>query len=73
MYKTGSVPININTNPINGRSTNIQFMTEDTGSAKLFFFYKGWCTVASVSRRRKIVLLYDDGSFYKRASPSLTR
>ncbi|MFU1718343.1 BppU family phage baseplate upper protein [Bacillus velezensis] len=68
MYKTGSVPININTNPINGRSTNIQFMTEDTGSAKLFFsFTKDGVPLPLSAVDAKIVLLYDDGSFYKKS------
>ncbi|MBF8201621.1 phage baseplate upper protein [Bacillus subtilis] len=68
MYKTGSVPININTNPINGRSTNIQFMTQDTGSAKLFFsFAKDGVPLPLSAVDAKIVLLYDDGSFYKKS------
>ncbi|MBF8238922.1 MULTISPECIES: phage baseplate upper protein [Bacillus subtilis group] len=68
MYKTGSVPININTNPINGRSTNIQFMTQDTGSAKLFFsFTKDGVPLPLSAVDAKIVLLYDDGSFYKKS------
>ncbi|AJC23704.1 MULTISPECIES: phage baseplate upper protein [Bacillus] len=68
MYKTGSVPININTNPINGRSTNIQFMTQDTGSAKLFFsFIKDGVPLPLSAVDAKIVLLYDDGSFYKKS------
>lgn len=68
MYKTGSVPININTNPINGRSTNIQFMTQDTGSAKLFFsFTKDGVPLPLSAVDAKIVLLYDNGSFYKKS------
>lgn len=68
MYKTGSVPININTNPTNGRSTNIQFMTQDTGSAKLFFsFTKDGVPLPLSAVDAKIVLLYDDGSFYKKS------
>ncbi|MEC1907573.1 phage baseplate upper protein, partial [Bacillus velezensis] len=68
MYKTGSVPININTNPINGRSTNIQFMTQDTGSAKLFFsFTKDGVPLPLSAVDAKIVLLYGDGSFYKKS------
>lgn len=68
MYKTGSVPININTNPINGRSANIQFMTQDTGSAKLFFsFAKDGVPLPLSAVDAKIVLLYDDGSFYKKS------
>ncbi|MCC9263393.1 phage baseplate upper protein [Bacillus velezensis] len=68
MYKTGSVPININTNPINGRSTNIQFMTQDIGSAKLFFsFTKDGVPLPLSAVDAKIVLLYDDGSFYKKS------
>ncbi|MCM3106999.1 phage baseplate upper protein [Bacillus velezensis] len=68
MYKTGSVPININTNPINGRSTNIQFMTQDTGSAKLVFsFTKDGVPLPLSAVDAKIVLLYDDGSFYKKS------
>lgn len=68
MYKTGSVPININTNPINGWSTNIQFMTQDTGSAKLFFsFTKDGVPLPLSAVDAKIVLLYDDGSFYKKS------
>ncbi|WP_338712774.1 BppU family phage baseplate upper protein [Bacillus velezensis] len=68
MYKTGSVPININTNPINGRSTNIQFMTQDTGSAKLFFsFTKDGVPLPLSAVDAKIVFLYDDGSFYKKS------
>ncbi|AWD88485.1 MULTISPECIES: phage baseplate upper protein [Bacillus] len=68
MYKTGSVPISINTNPINGQSTNIQFMTQDTGSAKLFFsFTKDGVPLPLSAVDAKIVLLYDDGSFYKKS------
>ncbi|XSD74111.1 phage baseplate upper protein [Bacillus subtilis] len=68
MYKTGSVPININTNPINGGSTNIQFMTQDIGSAKLFFsFTKDGVPLPLSAVDAKIVLLYDDGSFYKKS------
>lgn len=68
MYKTSNVPISINTNPINGRSTNIQFMTQDTGSAKLFFsFTKDGVPLPLSAVDAKIVLLYDDGSFYKKS------
>ncbi|TWO94537.1 phage baseplate upper protein [Bacillus velezensis] len=68
MYKTGGVPIDINTNPVNSRNTNIQFMTQDTGSAKLFFsFTKDGVPLPLSAVDAKIVLLYADGSFYKKS------
>ncbi|MDS9998605.1 phage baseplate upper protein [Bacillus atrophaeus] len=68
MYKTGGVPIDINTNPVNSRTTNIQFMTQDTGSAKLFFsFTKDGVPLPLSAVDAKIVLLYADGSFYKKS------
>ncbi|GLZ63552.1 MULTISPECIES: BppU family phage baseplate upper protein [Bacillus amyloliquefaciens group] len=67
MYKTGGVAFDINANRTNGRITNIQFMTQDTGSAKLSFsFTKDGTPLPLSAVDAKIVLLYEDGSFYKK-------
>ncbi|GLZ63683.1 phage baseplate upper protein [Bacillus amyloliquefaciens] len=67
MYKTGGIAFDINANRTNGRTTNIQFMTQDTGSAKLSFsFTKDGTPLPLSAVDAKIVLLYADGSFYKR-------
>ncbi|WP_076984052.1 phage baseplate upper protein [Bacillus velezensis] len=58
----------INANRTNGRTTNIQFMTQDTGSAKLSFsFTKDGTPLPLSAVDAKIVLLYADGSFYKKS------
>ncbi|WP_421726835.1 phage baseplate upper protein [Bacillus velezensis] len=68
MYKTGGIAFNINANRTNGRTTNIQFMTQDTGSAKLSFsFTKDGTPLPLSAVDAKIVLLYADGSFYKKS------
>ncbi|WP_340297643.1 phage baseplate upper protein [Bacillus velezensis] len=68
MYKTGGVAFDINANRTNGRTTNIQFMTQDTGSAKLSFsFTKDGTPLPLSAVDAKIVLLYADGSFYKKS------
>ncbi|MED4827162.1 phage baseplate upper protein [Bacillus atrophaeus] len=68
MYKTGGVAFDINANRTNGRTTNIQFMTQDTGSAKLSFSLTKDGTPLPLSAvDAKIVLLYEDGSFYKKS------
>ncbi|WP_409461539.1 BppU family phage baseplate upper protein [Bacillus amyloliquefaciens] len=68
MYKTGGVAFDINANRTNGRTTNIQFMTQDTGSAKLSFsFTKDGTPLPLSAVDAKIVLLYEDGSFYKKS------
>ncbi|AHZ16271.1 MULTISPECIES: BppU family phage baseplate upper protein [Bacillus] len=68
MYKTGSVSFDINAGRSNGRTTNIQFMTQDTGSAKLSFsFVKDGVPLPLSALDAKIVLLYADGSFYKKS------
>ncbi|WP_445430028.1 phage baseplate upper protein [Bacillus atrophaeus] len=68
MYKTGDVAFDINANRTNGRTTSIQFMTQDTGSAKLSFsFTKDGVPLPLSAVDAKIVLLYADGSFYKKS------
>ncbi|MCR6614783.1 phage baseplate upper protein [Bacillus amyloliquefaciens] len=68
MYKTGGVAFDINANRTNGRTTSIQFMTQDTGSAKLSFSFTKDSTPLPLSAvDAKIVLLYADGSFYKKS------
>ncbi|MFU1715614.1 phage baseplate upper protein [Bacillus amyloliquefaciens] len=68
MYKTGVVAFDINANRTNGRTTSIQFMTQDTGSAKLSFsFTKDGVPLPLSAVDAKIVLLYADGSFYKKS------
>ncbi|AEB64880.1 phage baseplate upper protein [Bacillus amyloliquefaciens] len=68
MYKTGGVAFDINANRTNGRTTSIQFMTQDTGSAKLSFsFTKDGTPLPLSAVDAKIVLLYADGSFYKKS------
>ncbi|WP_340640650.1 phage baseplate upper protein [Bacillus atrophaeus] len=68
MYKTGDVAFDINSNRTNGRTTSIQFMTQDTGSAKLSFsFTKDGVPLPLSAVDAKIVLLYADESFYKKS------
>ncbi len=68
IYKNANVTYDINSHGSNGRSTNIQFMTQDTGSAKLSFsFTKDSVPLPLSAVDAKIVLLYPDGSFYKRS------
>ncbi|PRS02450.1 hypothetical protein C6W24_00290 [Bacillus atrophaeus] len=68
MYKTGGIAFDINANRTNGRTTSIQFMTQDTGSAKLSFsFTKDGTPLPLSAVDAKIVLLYADGSFYKKS------
>ncbi|AKF31547.1 phage baseplate upper protein [Bacillus velezensis] len=68
MYKTGGVAFDINANRTNGRTTSIQFMTQDTGSAKLSFsFTKDGTPLPLSAVDAKIVLLYADGAFYKKS------
>ncbi|OIK22133.1 phage baseplate upper protein [Bacillus amyloliquefaciens] len=68
MYKTGGVAFDINANRTNGRATSIQFMTQDTGSAKLSFsFTKDGTPLPLSAVDAKIVLLYAEGSFYKKS------
>ncbi|PRS09641.1 hypothetical protein C6W22_02050 [Bacillus atrophaeus] len=66
--KNGGVSFDINAQRAAGRSTNIQFMTQDTGSAKLSFsFTKDGTPLPLSAVDAKIVLLYADGSFYKKS------
>ncbi|AKL83290.1 BppU family phage baseplate upper protein [Bacillus atrophaeus] len=68
VYKNGGVSFDINAQRAAGRSTNIQFMTQDTGSAKLSFsFTKDGTPLPLSAVDAKIVLLYADGSFYKKS------
>ncbi|MEG7334003.1 phage baseplate upper protein [Bacillus sp. 0102A] len=68
MYKNANVTYDINSHGSNGSSTNIQFMTQDTGSAKLSFsFTKDGVPLPLSAVDAKIVLLYPDGSFYKKS------
>ncbi|MCY8485425.1 phage baseplate upper protein [Bacillus atrophaeus] len=68
VYKNGGVSFEINAQRAAGRSTNIQFMTQDTGSAKLSFsFTKDGTPLPLSAVDAKIVLLYADGSFYKKS------
>ncbi|QPF46881.1 phage baseplate upper protein [Bacillus subtilis] len=68
IYKDANVTYDINSRRSDGRATNIQFMTQDTGSAKLSFsFTKDGVPLPLSAVDAKIVLLYPDGSFYKRS------
>lgn len=68
IYKNANIAYDINSHGSNGRSTNIQFMTQDTGSAKLSFsFTKDGVPLPLSAVDAKIVLLYPDGSFYKKS------
>ncbi|MFC8958409.1 phage baseplate upper protein [Bacillus subtilis] len=68
IYKDANVTYDINSRRSDGRSTNIQFMTQDTGSAKLSFsFTKDGVPLPLSAVDAKIVLLYPDGSFYKKS------
>ncbi|WP_258729659.1 phage baseplate upper protein [Bacillus atrophaeus] len=68
VYKNGVVSFDINVQRAAGRSTNIQFMTQDAGSAKLSFsFTKDGTPLPLSAVDAKIVLLYADGSFYKKS------
>ncbi|KUP33266.1 hypothetical protein AU387_11015 [Bacillus halotolerans] len=68
MYKDANVTYDINSRKSDGRATNIQFMTQDTGSAKLSFsFTKDGVPLPLSAVDAKIVLLYPDGSFYKKS------
>nr|WGD59250.1 phage baseplate upper protein [Bacillus subtilis] len=68
MYKDANVTYDINSRRSDGRATNIQFMTQDTGSAKLSFsFTKDGVPLPLSAVDAKIVLLYPDGSFYKKS------
>lgn len=68
IYKDANVSYDINSRRSDGRATNIQFMTQDTGSAKLSFsFTKDGVPLPLSAVDAKIVLLYPDGSFYKRS------
>ncbi|MCY8947963.1 phage baseplate upper protein [Bacillus atrophaeus] len=68
VYKNGVVSFDINAQRAAGRSTNIQFMTQDTGSGKLSFsFTKDGTPLPLSAVDAKIVLLYADGSFYKKS------
>ncbi|KIL30455.1 hypothetical protein B4073_3361 [Bacillus subtilis] len=68
IYKNANVTFDINSRKSDGRATNIQFMTQDTGSAKLSFsFTKDGVPLPLSAVDAKIVLLYPDGSFYKRS------
>ncbi|WP_420197417.1 phage baseplate upper protein [Bacillus subtilis] len=68
IYKDANVTYDINSRRSDGRATNIQFMTQDTGSAKLSFsFTKDGAPLPLSAVDAKIVLLYPDGSFYKKS------
>ncbi|USY31691.1 BppU family phage baseplate upper protein [Bacillus velezensis] len=68
IYKNANVTFDINSRKSDGRATNIQFMTQDTGSAKLSFsFTKDGVPLPLSAVDAKIVLLYPDGSFYKKS------
>ncbi|KIN48044.1 hypothetical protein B4145_4688 [Bacillus subtilis] len=68
IYKDANVTYDINSRRSDGRATNIQFMTQDTGSAKLSFsFTKDGVPLPLSAVDAKIVLLYSDGSFYKKS------
>ncbi|MCY7828020.1 phage baseplate upper protein [Bacillus spizizenii] len=68
MYKEANVTYDINSRRSDGRATSIQFMTQDTGSAKLSFsFTKDGVPLPLSAVDAKIVLLYPDGSFYKKS------
>ncbi|MDR4958181.1 phage baseplate upper protein, partial [Bacillus sonorensis] len=62
------ISLDINARKSNAQSTNIQFFTQDTGSAKLSFsFTKDGVPLPLSAVDAKIVLLYADDSFYKRS------
>ncbi|WP_412676279.1 phage baseplate upper protein [Bacillus licheniformis] len=66
MYKQGGISLDINARKSSAQSTNIQFFTQDTGSAKLSFsFTKDGVPLPLSAVDAKIVLLYADDSFYK--------
>ncbi|MEK5503266.1 phage baseplate upper protein [Bacillus sp. FSL M8-0168] len=68
IYKEGEISFDINARKAAAKSTNIQFFTQDTGSAKLFFsFTKDGAPLPLSAVDAKIVLLYADDSFYKRS------
>ncbi|MEK5097053.1 phage baseplate upper protein [Bacillus sp. FSL W8-0848] len=68
IYKEGEVSFDINARKSAANSTNIQFFTQDTGSAKLSFsFTKDGAPLPLSAVDAKIVLLYADDSFYKRS------
>ncbi|NUJ18000.1 phage baseplate upper protein [Bacillus glycinifermentans] len=68
IYKEGEILFDINARKAAAKSTNIQFFTQDTGSAKLFFsFTKDGAPLPLSAVDAKIVLLYADDSFYKRS------
>lgn len=68
IYKDANVTYDINSRRSDGRATNIQFMTQDTGSAELSFsFTKDGVPLPLSAVDAKIVLLYPDGSFYKKS------
>ncbi|MDO3660419.1 phage baseplate upper protein [Bacillus sp. C28GYM-DRY-1] len=68
MYKQGGISLDINARKSSAHSTNIQFFTQDTGSAKLSFsFTKDGVPLPLSAVDAKIVLLYPDGSFYKKS------
>lgn len=68
IYKEANVTYDINSRRSDGRATSIQFMTQDTGSAKLSFsFTKDGVPLPLSAVDAKIVLLYPDGSFYKKS------
>nr|WP_145614347.1 phage baseplate upper protein [Bacillus licheniformis] len=68
MYKEGEISFDINARKAAAKSTNIQFFTQDTGSAKLSFsFTKDGAPLPLSAVDAKIVLLYADDSFYKRS------
>ncbi|MED4306597.1 phage baseplate upper protein [Bacillus licheniformis] len=66
IYKQGGISLDINARKSSAQSTNIQFFTQDTGSAKLSFsFTKDGVPLPLSAVDAKIVLLYADDSFYK--------
>ncbi|ATH93172.1 MULTISPECIES: phage baseplate upper protein [Bacillus] len=68
IYKEGEISFDINARKAAAKSTNIQFFTQDTGSAKLSFsFTKDGAPLPLSAVDAKIVLLYADDSFYKRS------
>ncbi|MED4341971.1 phage baseplate upper protein [Bacillus licheniformis] len=68
IYKQGGISLDINAQKSSAQSTNIQFFTQDTGSAKLSFsFTKDGVPLPLSAVDAKIVLLYADDSFYKRS------
>jgi len=68
IYKQGGISLDINARKSSAQSTNIQFFTQDTGSAKLSFsFTKDGVPLPLSAVDAKIVLLYAGDSFYKRS------